>query len=401
VVLNRYQDVLRQPHVARLLTTSMLARLPQGMSGLAVLLFLTPHIGYARSGLATGLSVATAGVSNVLLARAVDRIGARRVLGPTAALYAAAMLGLASAGHSPYGVQLLICAVIGLVTPPISSVARGLWPRVVGEDLAQVIYGLEATAQEFIYIAGPAVVALVAGLASARIAVVVSGLTGLAGALAYITAPPFAALSRGVARAMGDRVLFGTGVLRYMVVGTCLVLGFSMTDIATVDFVGGRSASPKAGVVLAVWSLGSLVGGLWFGAASQKVSDRTLATVVAITGVGLAVSSLSPDVIGLALILFCSGAAVAPTLARLYTRMGSVAPDGATTEAFGWLAVGFLAGASLGSTLGGVSVDAIGPRWTFLIAGAAVLCAIPVIAVRRPVTSSGGTLRQAADTNAS
>jgi MFS family permease len=399
VVLNRYQQVLRQPHVARLLATSMLARLPQGMSGLAILLFLTPTLGYARSGLATGLSVAAGGLSNVLLARAVDRIGARRVLAPSAAFYAAGMLGLAANQHSAYAVQLLLCAVIGLVTPPVSSVARGLWPRVVGEDLAQVIYGLEATAQEFIFIAGPATIALVAGLASARVAVIVAGLTGLVGALAYVSAPPFGVLARGVARAKGDRVLFGTGVLRYAVVGMFLILGFSMTEIATVDFVGGRAASPKAGIVLAIWSLGSLVGGLSFGAANQKVTDRTLAMVVGLTACGLGLASLSPDVVGLAVILLCSGAAVAPTLARLYTRMGSAAPEGATTEAFGWLAVGFLAGSSAGSTLGGASVDAIGSRWTFLIAGIVVLCAVPVALVRRPVTSSGG-IRQVADSDA-
>ncbi|HEX3823434.1 MAG TPA: MFS transporter [Mycobacteriales bacterium] len=389
MVLTRYQDVLRRPHVTRLLVTSMLARLPQGMSGLAILLFLTPHLGYGRAGLATGLTVATAGISNVVLARSVDRIGARRVLGPSAALYAAGMLWLAAADHAHFVVQLAICAVIGLVTPPISSVSRGLWPRVLSEEQAQVIYGLEATAQEFVYISGPAAVALTAGLTSARIAVIVSGLIGLAGALAYISAPPFAAVVGGPGSGRGQRVL-RSGALRYAAVGMFLVLGFSMTDIATVDFVSGRSASAKSGVVLAIWSFGSLLGGLWFGASNQKVSDRSLASVVAITASGLALAAVSPDVYGLTLILLLSGAAIAPTLARLYTRMSAVAPDGATTEAFGWLAVGFLAGASLGSALGGVSVDGIGPRWTFLLAGCAVLCALPVIAARRPVTSSRG-----------
>jgi MFS family permease len=399
VVLDRYQDVLRRPHVTRLLATSMLARLPQGMAGLAILLLLTPQLGYARAGFATGLSVATAGLSNVLLARAVDRVGARKVIGPAATVYAAAMVGLAAADHASYAVQLAICAATGLVTPPISSVARGLWPRFLGEQTAQVVYGLEATAQEFVYIAGPAAVALVAGLASPRTAVIVSGLTGLAGALAYITAPPLAEPARTERREKGTRVLIGTGVLRYTVVAMFLVLGFSMTDIATVDFVGGRGASPKAGVVLAVWSFGSLLGGLWFGASNHKVTDRTLTKVVAITAAGLALAALSPGVYGLGVILLCSGAAIAPTLARLYSRMGSVAPEAATTEAFGWLAVGFLAGASLGSTLGGVFVDGIGARWTFLLAGLAVLCAVPVVVARRPVASSGGR-RQTADSDA-
>jgi predicted MFS family arabinose efflux permease len=398
VILARYQEILRRPHVARLLLTSMLARLPQGMSGLSVLLLLTPHVGYARAGLATGVSVAGSGLSNVLLARAVDRIGARKVLIPVAALYAAAMLTLAAAAHGAYAAQVGICAVIGLVTPPISAVARGLWPSLLTEDQAQVVYGLEATAQELIFIAGPATVALIAGLASPRTAVVVSGVTGLVGVLAYVTAPPHARSGPPVPRPRGQRVLFGTGVLRYAVVGVCLTLGFNMTDIATVDFVGGRKASAVAGVVLAVWSLGSLIGGVWFGASHHTVTDRKLARVVMFAAAGLAAAALAPDSIGLALILLCSGVAVAPTLARLYTRMGSVAGEGTTTEAFGWLAVGFLIGSSLGSTLGGLSVDTIGPRWTFLVAGAVALCAVPVVNLRRSVASSGG--RQTADPDA-
>jgi MFS family permease len=390
MVLDRYQEVLRRPHVARLLVTAMLARLPQGMSGLAILLFLTPNVGYAKAGLATGVSVAGAGVSSVLLARAVDRFGARKVLVPSATLYAGGMLALAAAADSGYLVQVAICAGIGLVTPPISSVSRGLWPRLLGDDEAQVVYGLEATAQELVFISGPATVALVAGLASARTAVMVSGLIGLVGVLAYVTAPPLAgALARNDRRARG-RVLFGTGVLRYATVGVCLTLGFSMTDIATVDFVGGRQASAGAGVVLAVWSFGSLIGGIWFGASTRRVTDGTLARVVLIVAAGLACAALAPAPAGLAVILFCSGAAIAPTLARLYSRMGSAAPEAATTEAFGWLAVGFLVGSSLGSILGGVSVDAVGPRWTFLFAGLAALCAVPAIGLRRPVASLRG-----------
>jgi MFS family permease len=390
MILDRYQDALRRPHVARLLVTSMLARLPQGMSGLAVLLLLTPQVGYAKAGLATGVSVAASGLSNVLLARAVDRVGGRRVLVPSAACYAAAMLSLAAAAHRQYALQVAICAAIGLVTPPISSVARGLWPKLLSDDLAQVVYGLEATAQELIFISGPAAVALIAGLASARTAVVVSGLTGLVGVLAYVTAPPLGDVVARDERPPRQRVLFGTGVLRYALVGVCLTLGFNMTDIATVDFVGGRKASAVAGVVLAIWSLGSLIGGVWFGASSDQVTDRKLARIAAIAAAGVACAALAPDSIGLAAILLLSGVAVAPTLARLYTRMGSVAPEGTTTEAFGWLAVGFLVGSSAGAMLGGLSVDGIGPRWTFLFAGVAALCAVPVIGMRRPVASSGG-----------
>jgi predicted MFS family arabinose efflux permease len=379
LVLARYREVLREPHVARLLLTAQVARLPQGMSGLAILLLLSGQVGYGKAGAATGVSVATAGVSNVLLARAVDRIGARRVLAPAALCYALAMGSLAALEHGGYPAQLLVCAVIGLVTPPISSVSRGLWPRLLGLERAQVIYGLEATAQELIFIAGPAAVALIAGLASARAAVLTTGVVGLAGALSYVAAPPFSATERATTPER-QSVLFGTGVFWYALVGVCLTLGFNMTDIATVDFVSGRKASAAAGVVLAVWSAGSLLGGVRFGAASSRTTDQVLARIVAVAALGLALCAAAPGAVGLAVVLFVGGAAVAPALARLYTRLGAVAPPGATTETFGWLAVGFLIGSSAGASIGGVSVDTLGPRPTFVLAGAAALLSLAAIA---------------------
>ncbi len=377
-MLARYREVLAEPHVLRLLLTAQIARLPQGMAGLAILLLLSREVGYGRAGVATGVSVASAGLSNVLLARAVDRFGARAVLAPAAFGYAVATGALAALEHHRYGVQLAVCVAIGLTTPPVSSVSRGMWPRLLGSERAQAIYGLEATAQELIFIAGPAAVALIAGLASPRVALVVTGVVGLMGAIAYVTAAPFAQVDP--AHPGGRRrVLFGTGVAWYAVVGVCLTFGFSMTDIATVDFVSGRKASAAAGVVLAVWSAGSMLGGVRFGAASQT-TDRSLSRIVCVAAAGLAVCALAPDTAALAVILFIGGAAVAPALARLYTRLGSVAPAGATTETFGWLAVGFLVGSSAGSSLGGISVDALGARPTFALAGAAALVSVAAIA---------------------
>jgi MFS family permease len=377
-VLRRYREVLSQPHVARLMLTAMAARLPQGMTGLAVLLLLTPRFGYGKAGVATGLGVAVSGLSNIVLARAIDRFGARAVLLPASVLYLVGACLLAALADSRYAVQLGVCGVIGLASAPISSVSRGLWPELLGVDRAQLLYGLEATAQELVFIVGPAGVALVAGLANAKVALVLSGVLGLGGVIGFVTAPVF---GHGVRTEGGPRQpgLWRSRVGAYAVVGVCLTVGFSMTEIATVAFVGGQHATTASGVVLAVWSAGSMAGGLVFGAGATSVTDRALSISVAIAGVGLVLPVVAPERVGLAVILFVSGAAIAPSLARLYTRMGTVAPAGATTEAFGWLSVGFQAGSALGAALGGIAVDEIGARWTFLLAGVGAFIAVIVV----------------------
>jgi predicted MFS family arabinose efflux permease len=294
-------------------------------------------------------------------------------------------VALAATHGRPYLLAIGICAVVGLANPPISAVARGLWPRILDPDSAQAIYGLEATAQELVYVAGPALVALVAGVAGAAVAVVTTGLAGLAGTLAYVSSPAFADVER-VRRPARQRVLRGTGLARYVLVGGCLTTAFGMVDVGVVAFVGGRhaAAGAGAGVVLAVWSAGSLLGGLRFGTSSAAVTDRRLAGWSAALAGSLALAAVSPDPVVLAVLLLLSGGAIAPSLARLYTRVGSVSPEGATTEAFGWLAVGFTAGYAAGSALGGVSVDTVGAHVVFVGAGAVVAIGAAIALGGRP-----------------
>ena len=289
-------------------------------------------------------------------------------------------------------VQVAICAGIGLVTPPISSVSRGLWPRLLGDEQAQVVYGLEATAQELVFISGPAAVALIAGLASARTAVMVSGLIGLVGVLAYVTRTATCRhrSPRDDRRASG-RVLFGTGVLRYATGG-----GLPDARLQHDRHRDGRlrrrpQASAGAGVVLAVWSLGSLIGGIWFGASTRRVTDRTLARVVTIAAAGLACAALAPAPVG---------AGGDPVLQRRGDRPDAgpaLHPDG----------VGGAGGGDHGGVrLAGGGVPRRRPRSAPPSAacrsmrsapdgrscspGCAALCAVPVIRLRRPVASSGG-----------
>jgi hypothetical protein len=394
-VLARYREVLREPHVARLLFTALVGRLPQGMSGLAILLLLTPSVGYAKAGVASGLSVATAGVANIVLARAVDGFGVRTTLLPAATAYAVFAIALADVSNRGYAPALGLCGVLGLASAPISSVSRGMWPSLLGEERAQVLYGLEATAQELVFIVGPAGVALIAGLAGPRAAIVTSGVLGLLGVIGFVTAPTFRETTRSRHDFEARASLLRTRVLTYSVVGVALTIGFSMTEIATVAFVGGRHASAASGAVLAIWSVGSLIGGLAFGAGAAQVTDRGLALWVAIAGAGLWIATAAPGKVGLAVILFGSGAAIAPALARLYTRLGAVAPSASATESFGWLAVGLQVGSSLGAALGGLSVEGIGARWTFALSGTAALSGVLVVRV-----ASYGVERQVADQDA-
>jgi predicted MFS family arabinose efflux permease len=367
MAFSRYREVLRTPGVARLVALTLLARAPNGMSSLAILLLVSPRHGYGHAGVVVGAYVAVIGICGPLSTRLCARLGLRRVLIPMACGYCVAMAALAAVATGPY-VELLGCAVAaGVMQPPIVAIVRGLWPRLFPPEQVQVLYGLEATAQELVFIIGPALVALIAAVAGARVAVVATGILGFAGTVGLVSSPlftgaPSAAAGRG--RVLSRRLLVLVGL------GLTLTIGFNMVDVGVIAFMSGRRAGAASGIALSLWGAGSMLGGLLFGAAQQRADNVRVARSVIGVAAGVALLAVAPGRVGLVVILFAGGAAIAPAFARLYGLVAAEVSESGAAEAFAWLGVGFLAGSSVGSAAGGLTVDAFGARTTFLLAAA-------------------------------
>src|SRR3954471_15624497 len=366
MALARYRVALRTPGVARVLSAWLVARLPSGMSSLAIVLVVAQNQGYGRAGVAVGLSVLMTCISNPPLARLAVSFGPRAVLcpciptpplarlavsfGPRAVLlvasvaYAGCLSALAAVPSTSYAAQLACCVGAGLTVPPVIAVVRGLWPRLSPPEEVQALYGLEATMQELTYIVGPTLVAVLAATAGPDTAVVAAGLLGLVGVLALTTSPALEAHG-GPRQRERHRLLRTSRLPLYVGVAFTLTVAFNMTELAVVAFVSGRHASAAAGIVLAAWSAGSMLGGLLFAGRGGRVDDGAVAAGCLGVAASVAVAAAAPARVGLGVILFIGGMTIAPALGRLYTRVAGVIPEDATIEAFAWIGVGFLAGA--------------------------------------------------------
>ena len=76
VRVKRYAEVLRVPHVAALIASTLLARFPIGINALALILYLREQTGsYAVAGVVAGGLAAGAGVGAPVQGRLVDRFG--------------------------------------------------------------------------------------------------------------------------------------------------------------------------------------------------------------------------------------------------------------------------------------------------------------------------------------
>ncbi len=97
--LARYGALFRVPHVRRLVLSGMLARLPAGMIGLALLLLVRENGGsYAAAGAVSGLYFVATAVGAPIAGRLVDRRGQARILFSRALIFPALLVGGVRAG---------------------------------------------------------------------------------------------------------------------------------------------------------------------------------------------------------------------------------------------------------------------------------------------------------------
>lgn len=359
-----------------------MARLPLGMTSLAVVLLVSKHGAYSRAGLVIAVYVTGTGIAGPILGRLVDRAGRTTVLPPFATAEAVLLCVLAELSPQDTA-ALLACALgAGLCTPPVTSSARALWPLVLPASQVPVVYALEATLQELAFIVGPALVAVIVSVSGPREALLASAAALLVGVLAFSFHPTTRAATPALDRSVpGPRSLRLALPVPIVVAAMTVVAAFSFVELATVAFARSHHSAASAGVVLAIWSAGSLVGGLWLGvrASGSGVTTRKVAVFMVVLAAGTAIPALSPSIWLLAVLLFLGGLAIAPTFGALYSLTASQAPPDRQTEAFGWLSSGFQAGIALGAITGGAIVQTAGSRIAYgasagiVLVGAAVL----------------------------
>jgi predicted MFS family arabinose efflux permease len=364
-----YGPLLRTPGVSRALLTSLLGRIGQPAAGLAVVLLTVERTGsYASGGAVSASYVVGAGLGPVLWSRLVDRgHGARRILLGTAVLYAAGLTALVLVRSGSTPVLAGLTALAALFTAPVTPVTRALWPVLLPDPPARAaMYSLEATVQELVFITGPSLAGTVAALVSPAAAVLASGAASVAGVVAFAASP-------GLERLDGaERAPVRPAALRPLVplfaAAFLLLCGLSFVEVGVIGAAGAAGSTAAAGALLAVWSAGSLLGGLIGGARpARRGPARRLLVLLVATAAGHAALAAYPGLVGLGAMLVLTGALVAPALAGIYTLVEVSAPAGAVTQTFAGLAVSLLCGSAAGSALAGMVVQGHGSGPAFLL----------------------------------
>jgi predicted MFS family arabinose efflux permease len=144
-------------------------------------------------------------------------------------------------------------------------------------------------------------------------------------------------------------------------------------EVATVALSEELGAKALSGLMLAIWAVGSLLAGVVTGAVHLQASNASRFR----WGM-LALGSLMlplPFVNGfatLALFLFLSGLAIAPTLIASFAWIEEIVPPGRITEGITLFTTGLGAGLAPGAALVGLVVDTAGASssyWVTVVAG--------------------------------
>ncbi|MQY38921.1 hypothetical protein SRB17_69360 [Streptomyces sp. RB17] len=369
-----YLEILRARHALRLLTGTLVGRLPNATAAIALVLFVRAEGGtYSLAGaLAAVYGVANA-VGQPVLGRLVDLHGQPRVQLPAAVLAALSMTVFAFCGTDPLPLAYLAVAAAGLFTPPLEGGLRALWPSVLRrEEQVHTAYAMDAIAQEIMFTVGPLLVTLCVSLWDERAALLVLNLLGVLGALSVVVSPPSRAWRSAPREAHWLGALRSPGLLALL--GSFLFVGIALGSItvASVSYADGHGGDAVYGWMMAGLGLGALAGGTVYGArrwgGSPERRLRVLVALLAVCYLPLMLAPGAPAMVGLTVV---SGVFLAPCIACAFIIVDRHAPRGTVTEAFSWLVTTFTVGASVGTGVAGPVVQAGGTVWGFAVPGAA------------------------------
>ncbi|MGJ4844293.1 MULTISPECIES: MFS transporter [unclassified Leifsonia] len=379
--MSTYSSLLKTPGVTRIIAAQLLARFPFGMLSLAFLLHIEHvHHSYGAAGLVLGAMSIGQAIAGPMTSRLMGILGMRLVLWTTLVLCAVAVAAI-GLFVMPIPLTMGIAFFAGLSMPPIQPAVRTIYPKMVNSRQLTPLFSLDASAQEIIWIAGPVAITFVATQIGTVEGILMSVAIMLLGGLWFISSPEVGRVRIPRSKRRFGVVLARPPVLLATVVGFLLIGSCAAIEAGVVANFG--EGSPFAGIVLAIWSLGSLVGGLAFG--HVPIGPWATARRMLIVFVGVVISTfMLGSWWGLSLTLIIAGLGIAPALAVLFAIVSASVKFSDTAEAYGWVGTGQLIGAALGSALAGFLIDGTGPVGAFYVAGIFALIGfiVPALAHR-------------------
>lgn len=386
-----YRAFLRLPDIPAMVIAAWLSRMPIGMNGLAMLLFLRETLGnFQAAGSIVGAFFVAMAASAPVLGRLIDRIGPRMPLRVTALLHPALMIVLFFAAQRDTGVPLLmsIAGAAGVFAPPVTILTRTTWRhRFADDDQRKMAYSIDSIMIELNFTLGPLLVALLAASFSARIAMAAVIAISIAAVLIFLASPILKYWTR---EAPVERHLLGPLTDFRLVALFGLSFGltfcFGLMEVGYPAYATSLRWVAFGGVLLALNSIGSAAGGFLYGALHSSMSlERQFTVALAIMSVPLFLHGVVDQPVLFGLVAFLAGVCIAPALTAQTLLVTRIAPVKYATEAFTWSSTFIVAGIGVGMASGGAIAEMFHVKAPFVAAGAMVAAMAALSLLMKPV----------------
>ena len=350
------------PEAIAVLISQLFARFPFGMLSIAFVIHIQAVTGsYAIAGIALGAQTIGASISGPLLARLMADFGIRRVVILSTLTTSAALLGLAFVEPEPIWL-ISLAFLVGFSSPPIQPAARSIYPQVTPKKLMPALYSLDATSQEIIWVLGPLVATLVAASFGNVPMMITVAAIQILGTIWFLLNKSVGSIKIPKNKNVLGKALRNPRVAAATVLGLLFVGSFAGVEVGAVALFG----KTLAGIMFAVFSIGSIFGGLLL--APRFKGPYALTIFAAVTLLGYSAILIAPqEPLWVGFSLFVAGLGVAPTLGTLSLMIATGTSGSETVEAYGWTTTGQLVGFSAGSALAGISIEIVNPTASLLV----------------------------------
>ncbi|HEY0902922.1 MAG TPA: MFS transporter [Marmoricola sp.] len=384
MALATYADLARNPVVRRVLVLGFFVRIPLWAASIVLTLHVVGHLdrSYTEAGVLQMVYSLALAVSGPWRGRRLDRVGLRKSLVPSLVV-----LTLCWSIAPWVGFWLLVAfvAVAGLFMMPIFSIVRQVLIGAVSDEDRTAVLSIDSVVVEMSFMIGPVLGVLGAVYLPTAVALLIFQLTAVVGGLAlWIDNPPFGDDVHATGEKHRVREWLSPTVVAILVISATATVILVGEDLGTVAALREMGHTSSIGWVLALWGLGSALGGIVYGALHKHPPASVLLVLLAATTAFVAVSSGRTT---FTLLLFVSGFFCAPTITATIDDLTRAVPASVRGEAMGWHGSALTVGGAAGAPVVGWAIDHDGWQGAFEIAGflglAMALGGLGVQAVRR------------------
>lgn len=357
-----WRDLLLKPEHLAFALPGFIGRFPLAMRTLGCILLIQGITGeYGLAGLVGAVQTLLSAVARPAIGRLADRRGTRLIVGWALLVHAVGIvtLILTAYGDAPVVFLLTASAVIGASSVPYGSFSRARWPRhVTNERDLDRAYALEGMVEEVSFIVGPALVVFLSLEVTPSLGLIVSLVMTTVASLGLLRLPDLAPHGTGFESTRIHATLQNPIVL--IASGTFLGMGviFGSIELALVAFAEELGSAGMASVLIALFTVGSLVAAIVYGMISWSIPLRhRLMLCVAWLGVWMLPTAFAPSMMTMIACVMLAGIGIAPAAISASSLIQRGVSSNSLTEAFAWFGSAAATGAALGAMLAGIAID--------------------------------------------